>query len=81
MRWRDFEKNLHDDKRVLRTGMFLLAFAAALVLLILRFDAVWGGMQVVFSTLTPVLGGLIVAYVLNVFVHLDRKSTRLNSSH
>lgn len=70
MRWRDFEKNLHDDKRVLRTGMFLLAFAAALVLLILRFDAVWGGMQVVFSTLTPVLGGIVVAYVLNVFVHL-----------
>lgn len=70
MRWRDFEKNLHDDKRVLRTGMFLLAFGAALVLLILRFDAVWGALQSIFSTLTPVLGGIVVAYVLNVFVRL-----------
>ncbi len=70
MRWSDFEKNLHDDKRVLRTGMFLLAFAGALVLLILRFDAVWGALQMVMGTLTPVLGGIVLAYVLNVFVHL-----------
>ncbi len=70
MRWADFEKNLHDDKKVLRTGMFLLAFAAALVLLVLRFDAVWGAAQMVSATLTPVVGGIVVAYVLNVFVHL-----------
>ncbi len=70
MRWSDFEKNLHDDKKVLRTGMFLLAFGAALVMLILRFDAVWGAMQAVFNTLLPVLGGIVIAYVLNVFVHL-----------
>lgn len=70
MRWRDFEKNLHDDKRVLRTGMFLLVFAAVLVLLVMRFDAVWGAVQVTVSTLTPVLGGIILAYILNVFVHL-----------
>ena len=57
-------------KRVLKAVPRWAVGAAALVLLILRFDAVWGGMQVVFSTLTPVLGGLIVAYVLNVFVHL-----------
>ncbi len=70
MKWSDFEKNLHDDKRVLRTGMFLLAFAAALVLLILRFDAVWGAFQMIMGTLAPVLGGIVLAYVLNVFVHL-----------
>ena len=70
MRWADFERNLHDDKKVLRTGMFLLAFAAALVLLVLRFDAVWGAAQMVSATLTPVVGGIVVAYVLNVFVHL-----------
>lgn len=70
MRWRDFEKNLQDDKKVLRTGMFLLAFAAALVLLVLRFDAVWGAARMVAGTLTPVVGGIVVAYVLNVFVHL-----------
>lgn len=70
MRWRDFEKNLQDDKKVLRTGMFLLAFAAALVLLVLRFDAVWGAAQMIAGTLTPVVGGIVVAYVLNVFVHL-----------
>lgn len=70
MRWRDFEKNLQDDKKVLRTGMFLLAFAAALVLLVLRFDAVWGAARMVAGTLTPVVGGIVVAYILNVFVHL-----------
>ena len=70
MRWADFERNLHDDKKVLRTGMFLLAFAAALVLLVLRFDAVWGAAQMVSATLTPVVGGIVVAYVLDVFVHL-----------
>lgn len=70
MRWSDFEKNLHDDKRVLRTGMFLLVLAAALVLLILRFDTVWGMVRMVTGTLTPVLGGIVMAYVLNVFVHL-----------
>jgi len=68
MRWADLEKNLHDDKKLLRTGMFLLAFAAVLVLLILRFDAVWGALQMVMGTLTPVLGGIVLAYVLNVFV-------------
>lgn len=70
MRWSDLEKNLHDDRKMLRTGMFLLAFAAVLVLLILRFDAVWGAVQAVMGTLTPVLGGIVIAYVLNVFVHL-----------
>lgn len=70
MRWSDLEKNLHDDRKMLRTGMFLMAFAAVLVLLILRFDAVWGGLQAVCATLSPVLGGIVFAYVLNVFVHL-----------
>ena len=69
MRLSDIGKNLHDEKKVLRNGFILLGFAGLLILLILRFDAVWGAASTVFATLIPVLCGLVIAYILNVFVH------------
>ena len=69
MRLSDIGKNLHDEKKVLRNGFILLGFAALLILLILRFDAVWSAASTVFATLTPVLCGIVIAYILNVFVH------------
>lgn len=69
MRLRDIGKSLHDDNKVLRNGFILLGFAALLVLVLVKFDAVWGALATVFTTAAPVLCGIIIAYILNVFVH------------
>ena len=69
MRLSDIGKSLHDEKKVLRNGVILLTFAALLILMIARFDAVWGAVSTVLGTLSPVVCGLVIAYILNVFVH------------
>lgn len=49
--------------------MILLVFAAVLVLVLMRFDQVWGAVLTVVGTVAPVFYGIVLAYILNVFVH------------
>ena len=58
-----------NERRLLRCGCLLIAFAAAAVLLVLRFDQVWAGALTLGNAVAPAVGGLVLAYVLNVFVH------------
>ena len=69
MRLRDIGVSLRDEKKVLRNGIILLGFAAVLVLLLMKIDQVWGAVSTVAGTVAPVLYGIVVAYILNVFVH------------
>lgn len=69
MRLREFGIRLRDEKQVLRNGMILLVFAAVLILILMKFDQVWGAICTGFSTVAPVFYGIILAYILNVFVH------------
>lgn len=59
------EKHRH----LLLDGCLLLGFAALMALLVLRFDHLWAAMTTLGNTVAPVLGGLVIAYILNVFVH------------
>ena len=61
-------KDVH-YRQALRYGCLLLAFAALMTLAVLRFDQVWATFVNLGNTLAPVLGGLVIAYILNVFVH------------
>ena len=47
MRLKDIGISLRDEKKVLRNGMILLVFAAVLVLVLMRFDQVWGAVLTV----------------------------------
>lgn len=69
MKLRDVRKNLREDKSTLLTGAALLVLAAALTLCLIKFDAVWGAARTLANTVAPVFCGIIIAYVLNVFVH------------
>lgn len=69
MRLRELGLRLRDEKQVLRNGMILLGFAAVLVLILMKFDQVWGAICTGFSTVAPVFYGIVVAFILNVFVH------------
>ena len=69
MRLKDIGISLRDEKKVLRNGMILLVFAAVLVLVLIRFDQVWGAVLTVVGTVAPVFYGIVLAYILNVFVH------------
>ena len=69
MRLKDIGISLRDEKKVLRNGMILLVFAAVLVLGLMRFDQVWGAVLTVVGTVAPVFYGIVLAYILNVFVH------------
>jgi len=53
----------------LKAGCFLVLFAGLVALAVLRFDQLWAAVQTLGNTLAPVLGGLVIAYILNVFVH------------
>lgn len=53
----------------LRDGCLLIAFGAAAVLAVLRFDQLWAAAGVLMNAVAPVFGGLVIAYILNVFVH------------
>ena len=69
MRLRELGIRLRDEKQVLRNGMILLVFAAVLVLILMKIDQVWGAICTVAATVAPVFYGIVVAYILNVFVH------------
>lgn len=53
----------------LKVGCALAAFGGLVVLVVLRFDQVWGALRTLGNTLSPVVGGIVIAYILNVFVH------------
>lgn len=53
----------------LKVGLLLLLAAGLTALAVLRFDQVFGALNTLGNTLVPVLGGLVIAYILNVFVH------------
>lgn len=53
----------------LKVGCALAAFGGLVVLMVLRFDQVWGAIRTLGNTLSPVVGGIVIAYILNVFVH------------
>ena len=69
MRFRERGSHLREEKRVLHCGMLLLGFAALLVLILMKFDQVWGAVSTVAGTVAPVFYGIAIAYILNVFVH------------
>lgn len=72
MRFREIGSHLREEKRVLHCGMLLLGFAALLVLILMKFDQVWGAVSTVAGTVAPVFYGIAIAYILNVFVHFSR---------
>ena len=53
----------------LKVGSILLVLAALLAMTVLHFDRVLGALNTLGYTLSPVAGGLVIAYILNVFVH------------
>ena len=69
MKLKDVKSDLRKEKGALYTGAALMLFAAVLILAILRFDTVVGWFRMLFSAITPVFCGVIIAYILNVFVH------------
>ena len=69
MKMQDIKTELREGKKTLAVGAALMLLAAALVLCVLRFDAVWGCLRLISSALAPLLCGIVIAYVLNVFVH------------
>ena len=69
MRLREWGIHLRDEKRVLRNGMILMVFGAVLVLILLKIDQVWGIVCTGVATVAPVFYGIVLAFILNVFVH------------
>ena len=69
MRLRELGIRLRDEKQVLRNGIILLSFAAVLILILMKFDQVWGVLCTGMATVAPVFYGIVLAYILNVFVH------------
>ena len=69
MRLREWGIHLRDEKRVLRNGMILMVFGAVLVLILLKIDQVWGIVCTGAATVAPVFYGIVLAFILNVFVH------------
>lgn len=69
MKLKDVKSDLRKEKGILYTGAALLVLAAVLFLIVQRFGTVMGWVQVLFGALTPVFCGIVIAYILNVFVH------------
>ena len=61
MRFREIGSHLREEKRVLHCGMLLLGFAALLVLILMKFDQVWGAVSTVAGTVAPVFYGIAIA--------------------
>lgn len=68
MNLRDLGKSFKDEKKVLRNGGLLLLLAAVLVIFIMKLDVVGSFFGLLFNAITPLLAGIVMAYVLNVFV-------------
>ena len=69
MKLKDVKSDLRKEKGVLFTGAALLVLAAVLILIVLRISTVMGWIRVLVGALTPVFCGIVIAYILNVFVH------------
>ena len=69
MKMQEIKSELREGKKTLAVGAALLVLAAALILCLLRLDAVGGCLRLISNALAPLLCGLVIAYVLNVFVH------------
>ena len=69
MKLRDVKSDLRKEKGVLYTGAVLLVLAAVLILVVLRIGTVMSWLRVLLSAVTPVFCGIIIAFILNVFVH------------
>lgn len=61
--WRD---DLRERRQTLRAGAALLALAAALALVVIHAEAVWGALSKALGLLNPLLCGMILAYIFNV---------------
>lgn len=70
MRFQEIKEGLSQRKATLIERVFLLVLAAALTVLVIRFDTVMGWLRLAGDALAPVVCGLVMAFVLNVFVHL-----------
>ena len=69
MKLKDVRSDLRKEKGALYTGAALMLLAAVLILAILRFDTVVGWLRMLLNAVMPVFCGIVIAYILNVFVH------------
>lgn len=69
MRLQEVKSDLKKEKKVLYVGIALMLAAAALVLAVMHFNTVLSWSAKLVDTLAPVLCGIVIAYILNVFVH------------
>ena len=69
MKLKDVKSDLRKEKGVLYTGAALLVLAALLIVVVQRFSIVLGWLKVLLGAVTPVFCGIVIAYILNVFVH------------
>lgn len=69
MKLRDVKSDLREKKGALYTGAVLLLLAALLTLMVLRFDTVLAWLRILLNAVAPVFCGIVIAYILNVFVH------------
>lgn len=68
MKLQEINKISAAEKKPLKIGIILLVLAAALVILIVKIDVLGGIVSSIAATLTPVLAGVVFAFLLNVFV-------------
>jgi len=66
-------ESFSDEKGILRNGILLITFAAIVILLIAKFDTISEFLSVILKTSTPLFGGIVLAYVLNVLVTFFEK--------
>lgn len=62
---------IQDEKSrdFLKAGCALVLFGGLVALCVMRFDQIWGALRTLGNTIAPVVGGMVIAYILNVFVH------------
>lgn len=69
MKLQEVKSDLQKEKKVLAVGIVFMLVAAALVLIVMNFSVFSGIAAKLMDTISPVLYGLVIAYILNVFVH------------
>lgn len=69
MKLQEVKSDLRKEKKILAVGIVFLLTAAVLVLALSHFNTVMGWVGKLFDTIAPVLCGIVIAYILNVFVH------------
>lgn len=62
------DRMTQDEKKLLRVGAILLLLAAVLVLVIVKIDQVAGAVSSLGNAVMPFISGVLIAYILNVFV-------------